>query len=209
MKTLTDDQLKQQLGEYTAPLGLYQKTKNMPFLGKVTCNAEELQAGSWHEILLDYEVGSSGIADGAWIKATFKFYSDWALFQTSNPKAANYVTAEYHAGELNSGQSPATVQSLKVRFDQKGHERPFQKAIIVDVVDGFIKPGDHIMIRLGDRRAGGPGTRIQTFVEKGFKFRCYIDPLGTSRFAAIPGDINIDINAGPAARLILTGPRLP
>jgi hypothetical protein len=33
---------------------------------------------------------------------------------------------------------------LKVRFDQKGHERPFQKAIIIDVVDGFLKPGDHI-----------------------------------------------------------------
>ena len=168
MKTLSDEQLQQKLGEYVAPQGLYYKTKNMPFLGKVSCNVEQLVAGSWHEIVLDYEVGASGIADGAWIKATFKFYSDWGLFQTSDPKAANYVSAEYHAGELATGQSPATVQSLKVRFDQKGHERPFQKAVIVDVVDGFIKPGDHIVIRLGDRRAGGPGTRVQTFVEKDF-----------------------------------------
>jgi hypothetical protein len=28
------------------------------------------------------------------------------------------------AGPCAEGQSPATVQSLKVRFDQKGHERP-------------------------------------------------------------------------------------
>lgn len=208
MKKMTASELKEKLGEYIAPQGLYEKTKDMPFLGSVSCNVEELVAGSWQEIILDYEVGASGIADGAWIKATFKFYSDWALFQTVDPKAANYVSAEYQAGPLVPGQSPATVQSLKVRFDQKGHERPFQKAVIIDTVDGFLKPGDHIIIRLGDRRAGGPGTRIQTFVEEGFQFRCYIDPLGTSRFAAIPNDIVIDIIAGEPAKIEMTASRL-
>lgn len=208
MKKLTESQLKELLGEYIAPEGLYSKTKEMPFLGKVSCHIEKLAAGSWHEIVLDYEVGASGIADGAWLKATFKFYSDWALFQTSDPSAANYVSAEYQAGPLAEGQSPATVQSLKVRFDQKGHERPFQKAVIVDTVDGFVKAGDHIIIRLGDRRFGGPGTRVQTFVEKDFRFRCYVDPLGTSRFCDIPGDIVFDIVPGPPAKLMLSASRL-
>jgi len=207
MKKLSPDQLEQLLGEYTAPQGLYTKSKDRPFLGKVTCNVNNLEAGSWTEVILDYEVGASGIADGAWLKATFKFYSDWALFQTTDPKAANYVSAEYQAGPLVKGQSPATVQSLNVRFDQKGHERPFQKAIIVDTVDGYINPGDHVIIRIGDRRAGGPGTRVQTFVEKDFRFRCYVDPLGTSRFAPIPGDIKMDIVAGKAAKLVIVGPR--
>ncbi len=200
--------LRELLGDYIAPQGLYDKTTNMPFLGGVTCNVDRLVAGEWTEIVLDYEVGASGIADGAWIKATFKFYSDWALFQTSDPTAANYVSAEYQAGPLCAGQSSATVQSLKVRFDQKGHERPFQKAIIVDTVDGYLKPGDHIIIRLGDRRGGGPGTRVQTFVEKGFRFRCYIDPLGTSRFCPIPGDIVIDIVPGRPAQLVMAGSRM-
>ena len=200
--------LAKELGTYIAPKGLYEKTKAMPFLGSVSCSVEDIEAGSWHEIVLDYEVGASGIADGAWMKATFKFYSDWALFQTDNPQGANYVSAEYQAGPLADGQTPATVQSLKVRFDQKGHERPFQKAIIVDVVDGFIKPGDHIIIRMGDKRAGGPGTRVQTFVEKGFRFRCYVDPLGTSRFAAIPGDIEFDVKAGKPHQLLINGTRL-
>ena len=164
----TEAEIREKLGDYHAPIGLYDMTRNMPFLGSVSCNVDKLVAGEWTEIVLDYEVGASGIADGAWIKATFKFYSDWALFQTTDPSAANYVSAEYQAGPLCEGQSPATVQSLKVRFDQKGHERPFQKAVIVDTVDGFLKPGDHIIIRLGDRRSGGPGTRVQTFVEKGF-----------------------------------------
>ena len=111
-------------------------------------------------------------------------------------------------GISGQGQSPATVQSLKVRCDQKGHERPYQKAVIVDTVDGYLNPGDHVIIRLGDRRRGGPGTRIQTFVEKGFRFRCYIDPLGTSRFATIPGDIVLDIIPGIRSKLVTIGPRL-
>src|SRR3970040_1882211 len=156
----TEKELRRKLGHYTAPEGLYDKTKAMPFLGRVTCNVNELIAGSWTEIVLDYELGASGMADGAWFKATFKFYSDWALFQTMDPGSANYVSAEYQAGPLAAGQSPATVQSLKVRFDQKGHERPFQKAVIVDTVDGYLKAGDHIIIRLGDRRVGGPGNRV-------------------------------------------------
>lgn len=208
MKKMTDAELKKKLGDYTAPIGLYGKTKDMTFLGKVTCHIDQLEAGSWQEIVLDYEVGSSGIADGAWLKATFKFYSDWALFQTTDPSAANYVSAEYQAGPCAVGQGPATVQSLKVRFDQKGHERPFQKAVIVDTVDGYVKPGDHIIIRLGDRRFGGPGTRIQTFVEKGFRFRCYVDPLGTSRFCDIPGDIEFDIVPGAPVKLEIAGSRL-
>ncbi len=200
--------IRKKLGDYFAPEGLYDRNKARPFVGKVTCNVDRLVAGSWTEIVLDYEIGASGVADGAWFKATFKFYSDWALFQTTNPSGANYVSAEYQAGNLQPGQSPAAVQSLKVRFDQKGHERPFQKAIIVDTVDGYLNAGDHIIIRLGDRRSGGPGTRVQTFVEDKFRFRCYVDPLGTSRFVAVPGDVIIDIVPDAPSALSLVGPRI-
>lgn len=199
--------LQQEIGPHTAPQGLYVQNKALPFIGRVRCNVSQIEAGSWQEIILDYEVGASGIADGAWIKATFKFYSDWALFQTSDPTAANYISAEYQAAALVPGQSPASVQSLSIRFDQKGHERPYQKAIIVDVVDGYLNAGDHIIIRLGDRRAGGPGTRVQTFVEDSFRFRLYVDPLGTSRFVTVPDDVVIKVVHGPAAKLFLNAPR--
>jgi hypothetical protein len=198
--------LSERLGPHTAPEGLYLRDKQRPFLGRVSCNLSRVEAGSWQEIVLDYEVGASGIADGAWIKLAFRFYSDWALFQTSDPTAANYISAEYQAGPLVRGQSPGTVQSLSIRFDQKGHERPFQKAVIVDVVDGYLNAGDHIVIRLGDRRGGGPGTRVQTFVEDTFRLRLYVDPLGTSRFAAVD-DVVLQVTHGPAARLFLNAPR--
>ena len=208
MKKMSNKELKDALGDYIAPPALYGLTKDMPFLGSVSCNVETIVAGSWQEIVIDYTLGASGMADGSWFKATFRFYSDWALFQTTDPAAANYVSAEYHAAPTVPGQSPATVQYLKVRFDQKGHERPFQKAVIVDTFDGYLKAGDHIVIRLGDRRFGGPGTRVQTFVEQNFKIRCYCDPLGTSRFSAVDPDIVIQIVPGVPAQLMWAGSRI-
>ena len=208
MKKKNNEELKKILGEYTAPPGLYAMTKEMPFLGSVSCNVESIVAGSWQEIVIDYTLGASGMADGSWFKATFRFYSDWALFQNTLPSGANYISAEYHASPTLPGQSPATVQKLSVRFDQKGHERPFQKAVIVDTYDGYLKAGDHIVIRLGDRRFGGAGTRVQTFVEENFKIRCYVDPLGTSRFAAVGDDIVFQIVPGAPAQLQWAGSRI-
>lgn len=195
-------------GHYIAPVGLYARNKARPFLGSIRCDRQTLVAGQWDEITFVYEVGGSGLADGAWLKLAFKFYSDWALFQTSDATAANYVSAEYQAGELAPGQSPATVQQLNVRFDQKGHERPFQKAILIDIVDGYLNPGDRIVIRIGDRRQGGAGTRVQSFVEKDFRLRLFIDPLGSSKFAEVPGDLLLDIVPGVPERLQVIVPRL-
>jgi hypothetical protein len=208
MKTLSDQQLTALAGQYFAPTGLYQYTKSLPFLGTLTCDTKTLTAGQWTELLVEYTVGGSGLADGAWMKGTFKFYSDWALFQTTDPKQDNYVSAEYVPGPLQPGQTPATVQSLSVRFDQKGHERPFQKAIIIDVVDGYMNPGDRILVRIGDRRYGARGTRVQTFVEDAFLMRWYIDPVGTSRFAPIKPDLAFPILPGRIEKVKVVSPRL-
>ncbi|WP_020375948.1 hypothetical protein [Sulfobacillus thermosulfidooxidans] len=180
--------------------------RGLPFLGRLDSRVESLIAGSYQEIVVDYEVGASGIADSGWLKLTFKFYSDWAPFQTHDPSGANYLSAEYVLCDPLPGQSQSTVRDLKVEYLVKGHERPYQKAVVVHVVDGYLKPGDHIIIRLGDRRFGGPGTRIQTFVEKDFRMRAYVDVLGTSRFAEI-GDVVFNIVSGPPEKVVLTGPR--
>lgn len=205
---MSQSEMDEKQAEYVHPHGYLDYLETLPFLGRLTCSLTQMEAGSWQEILLDYEVGASGLADGAWLKVTFKFYSDWALFQWEDPQGANYLSAEYQARPLFAGESQATVQSLNVRFDQKGHERPFQKAILIDIIDGYLKPGDHILIRLGDRRAGGPGTRVQTFVEDDFRFRGYVDPTGTSRFAAIPGDPVITVVPGPPSKLLVLTPPL-
>ncbi|OHV14661.1 hypothetical protein BK022_24845 [Methylorubrum extorquens] len=84
-----ESERRQRLGEHVAPAGLYAAVKARPFLGSVACSHDRLVAGSWHEIVLTYEVGACGIADGATFKATFKFCSDWALFQTADPSAGS------------------------------------------------------------------------------------------------------------------------
>ncbi|KAL1853215.1 hypothetical protein Daus18300_011863 [Diaporthe australafricana] len=208
MKQLSKDELTSLAGQYFAPKGLYEYIKGLPFLGSLHCNTTSLVAGQWTEVVITYTVGGSGLADGAWIKGTFKFYSDWALLQTSDEKADNYVSAEYQPGELLPSQTPATVQGLSVRFDQKGHERPFQKAIIIDIVDGYLNPGDKIVVRIGDTRFGARGTRVQTFVEEDFRMRWYIDPVGTSRFAPIKPDLSFSIHSGGIAKLKVITPRV-
>jgi hypothetical protein len=75
MKTLTNDTLAGLAGQYFAPEGLYQYTKALPFLGTVTSNISSVTAGEWTEVIITYDVGGSGLADGAWVKGTFKFYS--------------------------------------------------------------------------------------------------------------------------------------
>jgi hypothetical protein len=190
-------------GEFAAALG------PLPFLGELSTETDSLTAGELAEVVLRYRVGRSGIADSGWLKLCFKYYSDWDL-QTGDPAGRDYATAEVtHRGDLGgaSAESLASVRRLAVKYDVKGGERPFQKALLIHLEDGFLRPGDEVVIRLGDRRGGGPGTRVQTFVEDDFTFRLYADVLGTSRMGQV-GDVGLDIVAGPAERLVAVGPRL-
>lgn len=70
-----DTKSREIAGPYRAPEGYYEYTKSLPFLGTVKSDVQTLIAGQWTEITIVYEIGASGLADGAWIKGTFKFYS--------------------------------------------------------------------------------------------------------------------------------------
>ena len=181
----------------------------LPFLGSLSCDTTTLIAGSTEELVFTYTVGSSGIADSGWLKLCFRFYSDWDL-QTTDPHARDYASATLVSRSLVGGASAAsaaTVQKLVTRYDVKGGERPFQKALLIHVKDGYLRPGDVIEIRLGDRRFGGPGSRVQTFVEDEFEFHLFVDVLGTSRMARA-AIARLAVLPGPPERLVTQGPRL-
>lgn len=180
----------------------------LPFLGTLSASHARLEAGQLVELVLSYEVGASGLADSGRFKLTYMFYSDWGDPQTEDPRGANYLTAAFLPRPGFPGESEATVKRLRVRFDSKGHERPYQKAIIVDAIDGYLRPGDRIHIERGDRSAGGPGTRAQTFAEDAFKLRAYVDVTGTSRLAPVPGDLRIAIVPGLPTQLHVITPRV-
>ena len=181
----------------------------LPFLGELTCPTSTVVAGSTEELVFTYTVGQSGIADSGWLKLCFRFYSDWDL-QTDDPQARDFASARVVSRSLvgrASEGSAATARQLKIRYDVKGGERPFQKALLIHVVDGYLRPGDVIEIRLGDRRFGGPGTRVQTFVEDEFEFHLFVDPLGTSRMARAARSV-LAIVPGAPDHLAVHGPRL-
>jgi len=181
----------------------------MAFLGELRCSHTRLVAGDLDEVVFTYTVGASGIADSGWLKLCFRYYSDWDL-QTTDPAGRDYATAQLVHRSLAGGASPdgaATVQTLVTRYDVKGGERPFQKALLVHVTDGYLRPGDVIEIRLGDRRHGGPGTRVQTFVEDEFEWQLFVDPLGTSRMARAGGCV-VAIEPGAPHALVVHGPRV-
>lgn len=183
--------------------------EGLPFLGALTCQTQRLVAGATAELVFTYTVGLSGIADSGWLKLCFRYYSDWDL-QTTDPAGRDYATASLISRSLIGGASDdgaATVRRLTTRYDVKGGERPFQKSLLVHVVDGYLRPGDVIEIRLGDRRFGGPGTRVQTFVEDDFEIHLFVDPLGTSRMAHA-GLAKLAIVPGPPTDLAVHGPRV-
>ncbi|MCV7177459.1 hypothetical protein H7H98_17160 [Mycolicibacterium sphagni] len=181
----------------------------LPFLGTLTCDTDEVVAGSTRELVFTYTVGRSGIADSGWLKLCFRYYSDWDL-QTIDPQGRDYASARLlHRSRAGgaSEQGTATVQRLDVKYDIKGGERPFQKSLLIHAVDGYLRPGDIIEIRLGDRTFGGPGTRVQTFVEDEFELHLFVDALGTSRMAHA-GVSRLAVVPGVPERLIAHGPRV-
>lgn len=181
----------------------------LPFLGSLACATTAVVAGSMEELVFTYTVGQSGIADSGWLKLCFRFYSDWDL-QTTDPHGRDFASACLIGRSLIGGatkDSLATVQRLTTRYDIKGGERPFQKALLIHAKDGYLRPGDVIEIRLGERRFGGPGTRVQTFVEDEFEFQLFVDALGTSRMAR--ADVcRLAVVPGLPERLVVHGPRL-
>ncbi|MDP7704733.1 hypothetical protein [Mycobacterium sp. TY815] len=180
---------------------------SLPFLGILTCPTQQVTAGAVEELVFTYTVGQSGIADSGWLKLCFRYYSDWDL-QTTDPAGRDYATASVVSRSLLGGASEVgTVHTLATRYDVKGGERPFQKSLLVHAVDGYLRPGDVIEIRFGDRRFGGQGTRVQTFVEDEFEIHLFVDPLGTSRMAHA-GLATLAVVAGPPANLVVHGPRV-
>lgn len=153
-----------------------------------------VEAGAWGTWTLTYHVGRYGVDDGGTIVLSRRFASDWARPQTEAPGEAHYASA------ATSGSA-----SLKLRWDPKSNVRPWQQGLAVDVFDSYLAEGDTVAIVLGDRTGGGAGTRAQTFCEKNFRFRLFVDCFGSNRFIEAADTPAVSIAPGAPARLALHG----
>ncbi len=144
------------------------------------------EAGSFQEFTVTYTAGYFGIDDTGSIKIVHRFASDMGRPQFDDPAAPNYTTVEASNGAL-----------LQVEYDPKRNIRPWDKTLYIKVVRGFLREGDRITVRFGDRRKGSPGIRLQTFCEETFEFRVLVDAIATYNYVELPRQPTIAIVPGP------------
>ena len=146
----------------------------------------EFEAGSYQSFEYLYTAGTYGVDDTGGIKIVFRLANDQSKIQLDDPQGPGYTTVEL----------PDHTEA-EVIYDKRGHKRPWYKMLQVKLVKGNLKKGDIIKIRIGDRRFGSPGLRMQTFCQNEFEFRTFVDvfsnqnylPLSISpRIRIVPGE---------------------
>jgi hypothetical protein len=156
-----------------------------------------VEAGSWQSFTLVYTAGRFGIDDSGSIKICFRFASDQTKPQLDDPAGPGFVTVEASNGAV-----------LEPRFDYKQNTRPWDRTLYIKVVRGFMREGDTITVRFGDRRRGSPGMRTQTFAEPFFEFHVLADPIACYHFVPVAAQPMIAIEAGPRCGWIAVLPSI-
>src|SRR5688572_19449083 len=146
----------------------------------------EFEAGSFQSFTLTYTAGYFGIDDTGSLKIVHRFASDMGRPQFNDPQGWNFTTVEASNGAV-----------LEVQYDAKRNIRPWDKTLFIRVVRGFLREGDRILVRFGDRRQGSPGIRVQTFNEPTFEFRVLVDAWATYNYVELPEQPFISVVAGP------------
>src|SRR5215831_15008810 len=153
------------------------------------------QLGTW---TITYEVGAYGYDEFARLKIASRFASDWGTPQFTDAKGANYTTVRLES------RCPTTVAHLA--WEPRGYVRPWFKCLVVSIRDGSLYPGDRIHVTIGDRSGGGPGSRAQTFRERGCELRLLVDPFGTELYSALVPSPQLDVVGGSLHRLVVVAP---
>lgn len=148
------------------------------------CGAFE--AGSMQSFTLVYTAGSFGIDDTGSLKVGFRFATDFGPVQLDDPQGEGYTTAEASNGAV-----------LELKWEFKRNIRPWSRSLYIGVGRQFLRPGDTITIRFGDRRFGSPGVRVQTFVERRFEFHVLVDAMATYDYVPLPESPGIEVVPGP------------
>ena len=149
----------------------------------------DIEAGSLQSFTLVYTAGRFGVDDTGSIKIGFRFATDFGPVQFDDPQAQGYTTAEASNGA-----------TLELKWEFKRNIRPWSRSLYVGVMKHFLRPGDTITIRFGDRRQGSPGIRVQTYCERQFQFRVFTDAIATYDYVALPASPSINIVPGPGVQ---------
>src|ERR1700737_1953255 len=131
-------------------------------------------AGSYADLTLTYTAGTFGIDDTGRVKIWWRPPPDMSKPQFDKPQAANFTTVEASNGAR-----------LEVWFDRL-NVRPYANTLLIRVGRGYLRSHDTLTIRLGDRRQGSPGYRLQTNVEANVELKTSVDAFATYEFCELP-----------------------
>src|SRR6266481_2997084 len=144
-------------------------------------------AGASAELTLTYTAGTFGIDDTGMVKISWRTTSDMSKPQFDKPAAANFTTVEASNGAR-----------LEVWFDRL-NIRPYGNTLLIRVGRGYLRAGDTLTVRFGDRRQGSPGFRLQTNVEANVALKTSVDAFAAYEFCELPDQPHFDLVPGPAA----------
>jgi hypothetical protein len=156
--------------------------------------AGPLVAGSWTTVRLTYIVGHP-IDDTGYVKVVFRSVSDFGSPQFDDPAAPNYCTVQT-TGDCR----------IEPRWDPKGHTRPWDRALYLQVRGGFLDTGQTIVVIFGDRSGGSRGWQAQTFCAKEFVFKTLVDPIATYEFKDLPTSPTVRIVPGEPVQAVCIAP---
>jgi hypothetical protein len=145
-------------------------------------------AGSYAELTLTYTAGRFGIDDTGMVKISWRTTSDMSKPQFDKPAAPNFTTVEASNGA-----------KLDVWFDRL-NIRPYANTLLIRVGRGYLRAGDTLTVRMGDRRQGSPGYRLQTNCEARVELKTSIDAFATYEFTELPEQPAFTLVAGEAAQ---------
>ncbi|MGH7210646.1 MAG: DUF3604 domain-containing protein, partial [Acetobacteraceae bacterium] len=128
------------------------------------------------------------IDDSGHLKISWRSMSDMARPQFDQPSGANYTSVQASNGAvLETRIAPVNI-------------RPWANTLLIRVGRGFLRQGDTITIRFGDRTGGSPGLRLQTNCEASFEFKVFVDAFATYDFTELPRSPSFALTAGAPDR---------
>ena len=131
-------------------------------------------AGSYAELTLTYTAGTFGIDDTGMVKISWRTTSDMSKPQFDKPAAANFTTVEASNGA-----------KLEVWFDRL-NIRPWANTLLIRVGRGYLRAGDTLTVRLGDRRRVRPAFGCRPIARSASSSRTSIDAFATYEFTELP-----------------------
>jgi len=130
----------------------------------VRTDKNELIAGQYSTITLEYTVGAAEIQKGGGIRVGQNFFNNRIRLQAIDPAAESYTSFKV---ESKTAQTEAYVANFMGVYSSIFGPVPMPG---LRVTSGMLKQGDKVTITIGDTSRNGPGYRLMTRDSDDFPF---------------------------------------